>query len=169
TFASAYAAVERAMGCATSQAMCKAATAATTMVAPQSFLESALAGTGYCTPGNCTATVVSKEFVNFKSQNVWTLWSDLDNGSTAPGFNFPFSMMNTGPNAQISSNVTPSTSFGHGNYNGAFVTFRMNDWHGVTLQNNFTWSKALGTGSYVQATSGLTAVDPFDIDRQYGP
>jgi len=169
TFASAYAAVERAMGCATSQAMCQAATAATTMVAPQPFFETALAGTGYCTPGNCTATVVSKEFVNFQSQNVWTLWSDLDNGSTAPGFNFPFSMMNTGPNAQISSNVTPSTSFGHGNYNGAFVTFRMNDWHGVTLQNNFTWSKALGTGSYVQATSGLTAVDPFDIDRQYGP
>ncbi len=166
-FQAAYAAVEKAMGCATSETACSAATAATTVVAPQPFFEAALAGTGYCAPGTCTATVVAKEFANFQSQSVWSLWSDLDNGGTAPGFNFPFSMMNTA--GQMSSNVTMSTSLGHGNYNAGFITFKMNDWRGVTVQNNFTYSKALGTGAVIQATSEETAVDPYNLNAQYGP
>jgi hypothetical protein len=168
-FQTAYAAVEKAMGCTTSVAACGNATPATTLaaLAPQPFFESALAGTGYCTPGNCTATVVANEFGNFQSQSVWSLWSDLDRGGTAPGFNFPFSMMNTV--GQMSSNVTMSTSLGHGNYNAGFITFKMNDWHGVTVQNNFTYSKALGTGAVIQATSQETAVDPYHLDTQYGP
>jgi len=168
-FQAAYAAVEKAMGCATSATACSSATVASTQaaVAPQPFFEAALSGTGYCTPGNCTATVVANEFANFQTQSVWTLWSDLDRGGSAPGFNFPFSMMNTAQ--QMSSNVTMSTSLGHGNYNAGFITLKMNDWHGVTLQNNFTYSKALGTGAVVQATSQETAVDPFDLNHQYGP
>jgi hypothetical protein len=176
-FQTAYANVEKAMGCATSATLCSQATAASTKaaLAPQPFFETALAGTGYCTPGNCTATVVTNEFKNFQSQSVWTLWSDLDTGGVtcAPnvpcGFNFPFSMMNTGPNAQMSSNVTTSTSFGHGNYNAGFIAFKMNDWRGLTLQNNFTYSKALGTGAVIQATSAESAVDPFNLNTQYGP
>ncbi len=168
-FQYAYAAVEKAMGCATSATACSNATVATTLAAltPQPFFEAALAGTGYCTPGTCTATVVTNQFTNFQNQNVWSLWSNLDTGGTAPGFNFPFSMMNTA--GQMSSNVTMSTSLGHGNYNAGFITFKMNDWHGVTLQNNFTYSKALGTGAVIQATSQETAVDPFNLDHQYGP
>jgi hypothetical protein len=168
-FQSAYAAVEKAMGCATSATACVSATPATTLAAltPQPFFEAALAGTGYnCSP-NCTTNVVMNEFANFSTQSVWSLWSDLDNDGAAPGFNFPFSMMNTA--GQMSSNVTMSTSLGHGNYNAGFVTFKMNNWHGVTLQNNFTYSKALGTGAVIQATSQETAVDPFDLNRQYGP
>ena len=168
-FQAAYAAVEKAMGCTTSATACSNATAASTLatLTPQPFFEAALAGTGYCAPGNCTAAVVANEFGNFQSQSVWSLWSDLDNGGSAPGFNFPFSMMNT--DGQMSSNVTMSTSLGHGNYNAGFVTFKMNDWHGVTMQNNFTYSKALGTGGVIQATSEETAVDPYDLDHQYGP
>jgi len=45
----------------------------------------------------------------------------------------------------------------------------MNGWHGMTLQNNFTYSKALGTGAVVQATSEETAVDPYNLNTQYGP
>jgi hypothetical protein len=168
-FQAAYANIEKAMGCATSATACSQATVASTLAGlqPQPFFEAALAGTGYCTPGNCTATVVANEFANLQTQSVWSLWSDLDRGGTAPGFNFPFSMMNTA--GQMTSNVTMSTSLGHGNYNAGFITVKMNDWHGVTLQNNFTFSKALGTGAVVQATSEETAVDPFDLNRQYGP
>ncbi|HYA65009.1 MAG TPA: carboxypeptidase-like regulatory domain-containing protein [Candidatus Sulfotelmatobacter sp.] len=167
-FAAAYANVEKAMGCATSESACSSATVSSTLanLKSQAFFEAALAGTGYCTPGTCTATVVTKEFANFQTQNVWTLWSDLDNGGSAPGFNFPFSMMNTA--GQIASNVTPSTSLGYGNYNAGFITFKMNDWHGVTLQNNFTYSKALGTGAVIQATSAESAVDPYNLNTQYG-
>src|ERR1700674_3172715 len=44
----------------------------------------------------------------------------------------------------------------------------MSDWKGTTLQQNFTCSKALGTGSVVQATSADTAVDPYNLSAMYG-
>jgi Carboxypeptidase regulatory-like domain len=168
-FQSAYANIEKAMGCATSVAACNGATVASTLanLKAQPFFETALAGTGYCAPGTCTATVVSQEFANLQTQSVWSLWSDLDQGGNAPGFNFPFTMMNTA--GQMSSNVTMSSSLGHGNYNAGFVTFKMNDWHGITVQNNFTYSKALGTGAVIQATSQESAVNPYNLNSQYGP
>ena len=65
-------------------------------VAPQPFFEAALSGTGYCNGfANCTQAVMANEGVNGTGNltiaNVWSLYSDLDNG----GFNFPRSMMNT--------------------------------------------------------------------------
>ena len=169
-FAAAYAAVEKAMGCATSVTACNAATVGSTLtnLKSQQFFEAALAGTGYCAPGTCTATVVAKEFGNFQTQSVWNLWSDLDKGGSAPGFNFPFSMLNTNGQMASSSYILMSTSLGHGNYNAGFITLKMNDWHGVTVQNNFTYSKALGTGAVIQATSSETAVDPYHLNTQYG-
>ncbi len=151
-------------------------------VTPQPFFEAALAGTGYCTPGTCTATMVAKEGANLAGQQVWTLWSDLDNGA----FNFPRSMMNTpiantqncpgtnpelpcGLQGQLTSGVGMNASVGHGNYNGGFVSVKMADWRGLTMQSNFTWSKALGTGAFVQATSGYTTDDPYNLNEMYGP
>lgn len=100
------------------------------------------------------------------------------------GWNFPRSMMNTpvmgtsilppcnglpcGVNGQLSGGVGVNASVGHGNYNAGFVSVTTNAWHGLTMQHNFTWSKALGTGALVQATSEYTPVDPFDIDKGYG-
>jgi len=147
-------------------------------VTAQPFFETALAGTGYCNvagAANCTQAVAINEGSagtgNLSGQNVWSLWSDLDNG----GFNFPRSMMNTpipgspfGAAGQLSSGVGVNTSIGYGNYNAGFATIKMSDWRGVTMQSNFTWSKALGTGSVVQATSADTAVDPYNLDAMYG-
>jgi hypothetical protein len=177
TFASAYAAVEQAMGCTTSAAACGASGVPT--VASQPFFQAALSGTGYCTGfANCTDAVVSKEAGNFASQKVWSLWSDLDTGGTGPGFNFPRSMLNSplncptgselGCNGQISGGVGVNASIGHGNYNAGFVSLKVNNWHGITAQQNLTWSKALGTGAFVQATSQYTANDPFHLDNMYG-
>jgi len=147
-------------------------------ITPQPFFETALAGTGYCNGfTSCTAAVASKEGGaggNLASQNVWSLWSDLDNG----GFNFPRTMLNTplncptgteiGCNGQLTSGVGVNASLGWGNYNAGFVTLKMADWHGLTLQQNFTYSKALGTVSVVQATSEFTTVDPYNIGAGYG-
>jgi Carboxypeptidase regulatory-like domain len=182
-FDKAYAAVESGLGCATSFAACGAAIPSTAAAqkayantfTPQPFFETALAGTGYCTGfSSCTAAVVFNEQSNLTSQAVWSLWSDLDNG----GFNFPRSMLNTplncptgteiGCGGQMSSGVGVNASVGHGNYNGAFVSLKMANWHGITLQENFTWSKALGTGALVQATSEYTTNDPFDNHNGYG-
>jgi hypothetical protein len=148
----------------------------------QKFFEASLSGTGFCGGSyagvaltSCTASAAFNEVDNFTTQSVWSLWSDLDNG----GFNFPRSMLNTplncptgteiGCGGQMSSGVGVNASVGHGNYNGAFVSVKMNSWHGITLQENFTYSKALGTGALVQATSQYTVNDPFNIDRNgYG-
>ena len=189
SFSSAYAAIEKAMGCANSQAACQSATVAATLasITPQPFFEAALAGTGFCDGfANCTAAIVNNEFSNFQSQAVWSLWSDLDRGGGAGsmGWNFPRSMMNSpiagtavlppcnglpcGVNGQLSGGVGVNASVGHGNYNAGYATMTMNSWHDLTMQQNFTWSKALGTGALVQATSEYTPVDPFDIDKGYG-
>jgi hypothetical protein len=45
---------------------------------------------------------------------------------------------------------------------------KMNDWHGLTAQSNFTWSKALGMGAFAQATSEYTAEDVFNLKQMYG-
>jgi hypothetical protein len=190
-FAKAYAAVETGLGCATSFAACGAAIPTNSNAAlqkaqqiayanaftPQPFFESAL-NPAYCAGfSSCTAAVVYNEGIaksNLTNQAVWSLWSDLDHG----GFNFPRSMLNSplncptgaeiGCNGQLSSGVGVNASIGHGNYNGGFVSLKMNNWHGITLQENFTYSKALGTGAYVQATSEYTENDPFNQNNQYG-
>ena len=161
-------------------------------VAAQPFFEAALKGTGYCSGmmsngsgvpyASCTAAVLDQEGPagtgNLTTQAVWSLWSDLDNGP----FNFPRTMMNTaipaasstyngvyyGGSGQMSSGIAENASIGYGNYNAGFISFGTHDWHGLTMQNNFTWSKALGTGAVVQASSEITADDPFDLGKMYG-
>jgi hypothetical protein len=153
-------------------------------VTPQPFFETALAGTGYCTGApSCTAAVVANEGANgtgnLTNALVWSLWSDLDNG----GFNFPRTMMNTpipstcaalggtgslGCGGQMSSGIALNASIGYGNYNAGFASLKMADWKGLTMQSNFTWSRALGTGAFVQATSEYTADDAFDLPEMYG-
>jgi hypothetical protein len=214
SFAKAYAAVETALGCATSYNACganipstkAAAVTYANTVTPQPFFETALANTGYCNGfASCTAAVVYNEGFstgNLVTQSVWSLWSDMDRGgvgggpvcntvggcanangtltpqgqqTTLPGFNFQRSMLNSplftsafGGNGQLSSGVGVNASVGHGNYNGAFVSLKVTNWHNITLQQNFTWSKALGTGAFVQATSEYTPNDPFNLDNMYG-
>ena len=180
SFASAYAAIETAFGCATSAGLCSATTAKATAktpvypaVSPQAFFETALAGTGYCAGyANCTTAVVQKEASHLGNQQVFNLWSDLDNG----GFNFARSMEGTpipgqtqfGANGQLGSGAGLTASTGYGNYNAGFVTFKTTDFRGLTLQENFTYSKALGTGAEAQATSEYTPNDAFDLGKSYG-
>jgi hypothetical protein len=202
-FQSAYAAIEKALGCATSAAQCGSAvpspTIGTTKTpnpayatfinnlasgASQPFFQAAV-NSAYCTGAfsngdatpyaNCTAAVLDNELGNFESQAVWSMWSDLDSGN----FNFPRSMQNTstGVNdpssglpygSQFSSGVSLNATVGYGNYNGGFVTVSTTDWHGFTFHENFTYSKALGTGAQVQATSEYTVNDAFDLGKNYG-
>jgi len=161
-------------------------------VTAQPFFEAALGGptSAYCstpfggvTPANCTQAVILHEGIpasncvqcatkNLPNQEVWSMWSDLDNGL----FNFPTTMLNTpipssanGSSGQFTSGVAINSSVGHGNYNAGFATLRMADWRGLTAQSNFTYSKALGTAALIQATSGFTADDPYNLNEMYGP
>jgi hypothetical protein len=189
-FQKAYASLETQLGCATSYAACGAnipsgalATTANLKAyangfTPQPFFEAALGGptSAYCSGySSCTAAVVYNEGLtgnqNLLSQSVWSMWSDLDNGD----FTFPRTMMNTpipgsplGGNGQMTSGIAVNASIGHGNYNGAFVSLKTNNWHHITLTQNFTYSKALGTGAVVQASSEYTTNDPYNLNNMYG-
>jgi len=170
-FKTAYAALETALGCAQSVGNCGAA-GVPSGITPQAFFETALAGSGYCTGyANCTEAVVNKEFDNLIGQQVWGLWSDLDAGN----FNFNAtqgpSMMNNGTDthpAIATSGLALNASIGYGNYNGGFITLTTQNFHGLLMHNNFTYSKALGTGAFVQATSEYTPNDAFDLSKMYG-
>jgi hypothetical protein len=159
-------------------------------VTAQPFFENAL-NHSYCTtpvmvngnpvtPANCTQAVALNEGAtgtgNLMNAQVWGMWSDMDNGA----FNFPRSLQST----PIAANCTATNnngcagsytdgaylnaSIGYGNYNAGFVSLKMADWKGLTLQSNFTWSKALGLGAQAQSSSVLTALDPFNLKEQYG-
>ncbi len=180
-FQTAYANLEKYLGCATSTAACGAtvpsgaAYASWLASAPtQGFFETALAGTGYCNGyATCTAAVLDKQLTNFELQKVWSLWSKLDNGGFNPTI-IQRSMENTplagnfGASGEYSSGVADNASIGYGNYNGAFISFGTRDWHGLTMQHNFTWSKALGTAAQVQATSEFTPNDAYNLGAIYG-
>ena len=67
-----------------------------------------------------------------------------------------------------SPSLATTVSNGYGNYNAGFLQLTLTNWHGLTMKSNFTWSKALGTGTVVQATSSYATVDPWNLHNQYG-
>jgi hypothetical protein len=150
-------------------------------VQPQPFFEKALGGptSAYCsaavggvTPTSCTNAVVLHETGNLSLAQVWSLWSDLD-PFMAPVLGGTTMMNTTNPaigatSPQMTSGPADIGSVGYGNYNGGFASLKMADWRGLTLQSNFTYSKALGTGALVQADSGYTPDDPFNLGTMYG-
>ena len=162
-------------------------------VTTQPFFEAALGGStsAYCstpfngvTPTTCTQAVLLHEGApatncvqcatgNLTNASVWSLWSDLDAGPmqtiASGGGGGPLSgptMLNN--SGQFSSGVASNGSIGYGNYNAGFASLKMADWRGLTMQSNFTWSKALGTGGVVQASSEITPDDPFNLGTTYG-
>jgi hypothetical protein len=150
-------------------------------VTVQPFFEAALKNSGYCNGfASCTAAVIANEGApaagcgppptgngtpcatgNLTNASVWSLWSDLD-----PSLITGPTMMNTV--GQMSSGVSLNASIGYGNYNAGYASIKMADWRGFTMQSNFTYSKALGTGADVQATSEYTPDDPFNLGTTYG-
>src|SRR5260370_30257445 len=108
-------------------------------VTPQPFFEAAL-NPAYCAGfASCTQAVAVNEGIagtgNIPVANVWSLWSDLDNGA----FNFARSMLSTpiagstnGARGQLTSGFVNNTSLGTGNYNGMFVSMKMSQWHGIS-------------------------------------
>ncbi len=143
-------------------------------VAPQPFFESALGGpnSAFCKGfASCTAAVANNSSMNsfIANNQVYQLWSALNQ---APGWTLGRTMPSTPsaaiPSGQLSA-VYYDTSLGYGNYNAAYASFTMRDWHGLTARANFTWGRALGTGNQSQATSSYSVLDPWHIHANYGP
>jgi hypothetical protein len=138
-------------------------------VTPQPFFEAALGGpnSAYCAgKASCTAAVVAAEGANFRTTAVYNMWADLNkaNGWTL-GRTMLAQSLGTGLNPQLSGAFDFINSYGHGNYNAGFVSFKTMNWHGLTTQSNLTMGRALGTGSVIQASSSITVPNPYDFDR----
>ena len=136
-------------------------------VSVQPFFETALGGanSGYCTGySSCTAAVASKQKNQITGTQVYTLWSQLSN---ANGWILPRTLPSSAP-AQT-ANIYETTSLGFGNYNAAFLSLTLKDWHGVTARSNFTWGRSMGTVGLTQSTSSTTVLDPWDLHAMYGP
>ena len=143
-------------------------------VTPQPFFENALGGTAssYCTGfTSCSAAVASKQATNIKTTQVYSMWAALN---SAPSWTLGRTLL--GSPALPGGNVGPqltalelSTSKGYGNYNAAFFSFTIRDWHGLTARSNFTWGRALGTGTVNQSGSSMTVPDPWVLQAAYGP
>jgi hypothetical protein len=101
---------------------------------------------------------------------VFQLWSALSSAkSWTLGRTIPSSVGAGFPSGQAVG-INANDSSGSGNYNALYTTFTMRDYHGVTTTSNFTWGRALGTGSESQATSGYTTVNPYNVRQSmYGP
>jgi hypothetical protein len=186
SFQNAYAAVETAFGCTTSASLCSVATTNAAkkiypVVAPQPFFEAALGGStsAYCSAySSCTAAVVAKQASNLGAQRVFSLWQALDNnvnGAGGVGFTFARSLMGTptsnstfGSAGQVVSGMNQDVSNGYSNYNGGYISFKTSGWRGLTLQENFTYSKALGIQPGNQSASGASDVDNYNPSEQYG-
>jgi len=145
-------------------------------VKAQPFFEAVMGGpnSAFCTgSASCTAAVVKKEVANFQNGKAYNVWNDL---SGTAGWTLGRTLLATGNSAvaggqQLTGAFDFINSLGHGNYNAAFFSFTAKDWHGLTARSNFTWGRALGTGSVTQSSSSITVPDPFNFSTfgTYGP
>ncbi len=139
--------------------------------AAQPFFEAALGGTAgaYCAGfASCTAAVASKNAVAIKNTAISDLWTAL---YKAPGWTLGRSLVAQPlPGGTTSQGYTYllNTALGFGNYNALFITHHIRDFHGITATSNFTWGRALGTGTTSQATSSNTALDNYNLQNNYG-
>ncbi len=143
-----------------------------TNVTTQPFFEAAMGGSGsaFCQGySSCTAAVASKYGSIIKLTGVSDLWNDLGASPSWTLGRTVFSQPVPGNTIGQSTSLGMNTSDGWGNYNALFVSLRTTDWHGLTANSNFTWGRALGTGTILQLNSSATALTPFDIGANYGP
>lgn len=170
SFAQAYANVYQQI-CPGSGPVCNtAAAAAAAAVTPQAFFEAAMGGANspYCTGfASCTAAVASKEAGNIRATKAYTTWYDISN---ATGWTLGRSLLRNLPatGQALSGAFDFINSYGFGNYNAAFFSATIKDWHGLTARSNFTWGRALGTGSVTQASSSITVPNPYDFKNGFG-
>ena len=153
-------------------------------VTPQPFFEAAMGGpaSAFChtavggvTPSSCTAAVALSQSSNIRSTLVYNMWSALANstswtlGRTLPSSNPPGGCVASSPVCNQLTSIFMEAANGYGNYNAAFVSLAIRDFHGITMQSNFTYSHSLGTGAVTQATSSFSVLDPWDLGAMYGP
>ncbi len=132
----------------------------------QPWFESALGGSksAYCAAyASCTAAVAAGQKSTITGTQVYSLWTNL---SKLSSWTLGRTLPDSAP-AQTAS-IYEDTSLGWGNYNAAYLSFTVRDWHGLTARSNFTWSRSFGTYGNTQTTSSTTVPNPFNLNVGYG-
>jgi hypothetical protein len=107
--------------------------------AAQPFFENALAGNSICGGfATCTAAIASSQASVFTGNNWWGLWNNLTGSGVTSNFKFGQAT----PIAQFGDYVEFAHA-GVANYNGGFLSYRVRNWKGLTVDANFTYSHAL--------------------------
>lgn len=92
-------------------------------------------------------------------------FAEIYNVNQAPVVSTTISLANRQPYPNFG---TALYAYGQGdstNYNGAFVTFQLQRWHGLQFKSYYTYSKALGLGT----GNDQVLVSPAIPDYDYGP
>jgi hypothetical protein len=128
-----------------------------TAVATQPFFEAALAGSSLCTT-SCTAGVASNFAGSFTGQGWWGLWNNLQ-----PSYVF-------GPATQIAqvSDYVEFAAYGHARYNAAFVSYRVRNWKGLTLDTNLTYAHSLDDTVGCRHDCDIAAYNNYHLSYDYG-
>jgi hypothetical protein len=135
--------------------------AAGAAVTPQPFLESALAGSSFCTApnANCTAGVVAKFGSSFRNQQVTTVWNGIQ-----PSFHFGPA---TAATSQVSSTFFYWASAGWSNYDAGFISYRTRNFKGLTVDANLTVAHSLDTRGLNQDVDTAASFS-YNLAYDYG-
>jgi hypothetical protein len=112
---------------------------------------------------------------NIPTESVYTLFQDIDTGSTCPGtptnprgcpFNFGTALPST---LQGYNSMIGNTTLGFSNYQAGILRVQKRTGHGLTMNANLTWSKTLSTVGINQEYTQANPSVPFDLRFDYGP
>lgn len=95
--------------------------------------------------------------VNFWMANPYAIGSWLGGGIAG------------GTSAFMGSGAQYMTDQGYSNYHALQVDFRQQQWHGLVMDANYTFSKTLGVATVGDWTGAYTQVTIRDIKSSYGP
>jgi len=143
-------------------------------VTAQPWFEAMMGGptSAFCTGfASCTAAAAVFDGLSFwQAHGAGAVWNELEacgafmpTGLPAGAAPLAFTFANT----QVGS-LDWSGSFTYANYNAGFITLRTRNYHGLTLDLNYTLSHALDNFGTVQECTG-TIPDAFNRDRGYAP
>jgi hypothetical protein len=144
-------------------------------ISAQPFIESALGGSSsaYCAGyTNCTQALIANNKSLISGDQVSDLWLAMSKvPSWTLGRTTASGPLTTGGSSALGQFTGEGllAAHGFGSYNAMFVTYKMQEFHGLSLTSNFTWSRALGTAAISQSSSDYTALNPFNLQSNYGP
>ncbi|MBI3667568.1 MAG: hypothetical protein HY236_15300, partial [Acidobacteria bacterium] len=126
--------------------------------ARQPFFDTALRGSRFCAGADCTSAVANQFAGSFTGLGWWGLWNALQNS-------YVFGAAT--PTAQVADYVF----FAHGglaHYNAGFVSYRVRNWKGLTLDANLTYSHSLDNVVGCRQDCDIAAYNSYDLMYDYG-